>query len=207
MPAWLLLVCLLGATAFSTLNDFVHLGAAAQLVLILLGVSFAVGVYLVRIRFEAWVRDRELVFRSRLVLGGLLNWPWAERRVAWRSIASFTVDRNPWSDQKKLTIVLDDGTSLEIPRPRSVAGSDTFDDFAAALKAIARADTGKRIKDGGGTWRFPILHAIVGGFVVMCGVMAVLSVQGMLDQKSSMILVIAGVMIVVAGVRLFLQNV
>ncbi len=206
MPAWALIALFMAAVGVSAFSDFAA-GATTQIVLTLLGVLFTAAIYLARIRFEALIRDAGLVFRSRLVVGSLLNWPWSERRVPWRSIDSFTLYRDPWSDQKTLTISLDDGSSLEIRRPRSVGGSDTFDDFVAAFRLVVRKDPGSSRIQENGRFGFPVLHAIVGAVVVAMGVMSLLALRDVMDQESAMIAAIFGLMIVVAGVRVFLQNV
>ena len=207
---WALAFCVAVGLGVAALRDFAgDRSAVTQIGLCVLALAFAAVVWLGQIRFEIALADSHLVLRNRPLFGRLLNWPWTERVIARGDIHAFWLDRNPWVEQKRLMVLLDDGSSLAILAPRASDRSAAFDSFVASFRSFAGGDTdsGTRTREVRKGWRFPVVHALVGGVVVACGGMMVWTAQDLWDQKAAMIIIIPGVMLAVAGFRLFLERV
>lgn len=204
MRAWALIVCILAGAVVTSLRNFADPGAATQIVLITLGVLFAGGLLLRSTRFEVSIRDSDLVFRSRSMFGTLLKWPWTERHIPRRSVGAFWLDQNP-SNEQGLTIRLTDGSSLRILGSHASTSPNAFESFVAAFRSFVGADSGSSVHEGSSVWRLPIHRVLAGGFVVACGAFMVLTVSGMMDQKSAIIVAIGGMMVAVQGVRFVLE--
>ena len=203
---WLVVICVMAGVSSGAVERFAFPGDTTQIVLCAIGVALAVGVSLGHIRFEITLANGDLTFRRRPLFGFLLGAPWTERRIPRQSIRAFRLDRNPWNEQKSLTILVDDGSSLAIPAPPVSGKSDAFESFVAGFRAFLGADAGRKAQESRNVWRIPIHQTVAGGIVVVLGVTAALAVRDVMDNKSAMIAVIAGAMVVVAGLRFMLRD-
>ena len=204
--AWVVVICTVVGAAVGErlLQGFAGPNSAQQIVLDLLGVALAAGLLLGMVRFEASISDGQLLVRSRPLLGGLLNWPWTERRIARSRIRSFRVDENAWSELKLLTILLDDGSPLRIPGPRPTARSDSFDSLVKSLRSFSGADPGSRVEAR--AWRVPIDRVIVCGVLLASAVYVALTISSAMDKTNTFIVVMGAIFLAVQGVSFLLKR-
>jgi hypothetical protein len=204
--AWAVILSIVAGLGLISLRHFSDPSARTQDVYLVLGVSLAAGLFLAQIRFQVSIETGDLVFRSRPLFGALLNWPWTERRIPRRSIRTFLLGQNAWTEQKTLTVFLDDGSSLGILGQKAFAGSVAFESFLATFRSFFGADPGLRVQDGVTVWRLPPQRALVAGVCATCGATMVLAVRDLMDQESAMIVILVALMLAVQGVRFLLKS-
>jgi hypothetical protein len=214
---WAVILCFVAVLVVgsSLLHSFADRNGAEQIALNFVAISLAVALLLGMVRFEASATDGQLLVRNRpLLLGGLLNWPWTERRIPRANIDSFRVEENVWSELKLLTIRLDDGSSLRIPGPRPNARTDSFNSFVKSLRSFTATAPGGTAPGGTApssrvperVWRVPIERVIVCAFLLGSAVYVALTISSAMDNINTFIVVMGATFLAVAGVGFLLKR-